>query len=166
MYISVNIWCGILVWCMQENIQHTTSFVIIIIWIVGLWQRWSSLLLLQNHEKTPWSKTRLSGLYYAWRDQFWGTRSKVSNWKLKEIYKLEKYDLLDWLTVTYSDGSWYNFRPSSNEPLLRLNMEAHTQERFDELYNEIMAHIQTFEVRAINRLLFELFSWFVRIYMI
>ena len=64
--------------------------------------------------------------------------------KLKEIYKLEKYDLLDWLTVTYSDGSWYNFRPSSNEPLLRLNMEAHTQERFDELYNEIMAHIQTF----------------------
>lgn len=64
--------------------------------------------------------------------------------KLAEIYKNEKHDLFDGITVEYSDGSWWNFRPSSNEPLLRFNLEAKTQERFDELYNEIMIHIRTF----------------------
>lgn len=52
--------------------------------------------------------------------------------------------MFDGITVTYNDGSWWNFRPSSNEPLLRLNMEARTQERFDALYAEIMDHIRTF----------------------
>ena len=64
--------------------------------------------------------------------------------KLAEMYKSEKYDLFDGITVEYPDGSWWNFRPSSNEPLLRFNLEAKTQERFDELYAEIMAHIWTF----------------------
>ncbi len=64
--------------------------------------------------------------------------------KLERIYKSEKYDLFDWITVEYSDGSWWNFRPSSNEPLLRFNLEAKTQARFDGLYAEIMAHIRTF----------------------
>ncbi len=64
--------------------------------------------------------------------------------KLEELYKSEKYDMFDGITVTYDDGSWWNFRPSSNEPLLRLNMEARTQERFDSLYAEIMEHIRTF----------------------
>lgn len=64
--------------------------------------------------------------------------------KLEELYKSEKYDMFDGITVSYDDGSWWNFRPSSNEPLLRLNMEARTQERFDSLYAEIMEHIRTF----------------------
>lgn len=64
--------------------------------------------------------------------------------KLSVMYKNEEYDLSDGITVEYSDGSWWNFRPSSNEPLLRLNMEARTQERFDALYAEIMEHIRTF----------------------
>jgi phosphomannomutase len=64
--------------------------------------------------------------------------------KLAEIYSSEKYDLFDGITVSYSDGSWWNFRPSSNEPLLRLNMEARDQNRFDTLYAEIMGHIQRF----------------------
>jgi phosphomannomutase len=64
--------------------------------------------------------------------------------KLAEIYKYEKYDIYDGITVEYDDGSWWNFRPSSNEPLLRFNMEARTQERFDELHGEIMRHIRTF----------------------
>ena len=64
--------------------------------------------------------------------------------KLAEIYKHEQHDLFDGITVEYDDGSWWNFRPSSNEPLLRFNMEARTQARFDLLYEEIMAHIRTF----------------------
>lgn len=63
---------------------------------------------------------------------------------LAEIYKHEDHDLFDGITVRYTDGSWWNFRPSSNEPLLRLNMEARTRERFDELYEEIMEHIRKF----------------------
>lgn len=63
---------------------------------------------------------------------------------LAEIYKDEDHDLFDGITVRYTDGSWWNFRPSSNEPLLRLNMEARTRERFDELYEEIMEHIRKF----------------------
>lgn len=69
---------------------------------------------------------------------------KLAIKKLEEIYKLEKHDMFDGVTVSYDDGSWWNFRPSSNEPLLRLNMEARTQERFDMLYTEIMEHIRTF----------------------
>jgi phosphomannomutase len=60
------------------------------------------------------------------------------------MYKEKNPDFFDGITIEYDDGSWWNFRPSSNEPLLRLNMEAPTQERFDELYAEIMGHIQSF----------------------
>ncbi len=64
--------------------------------------------------------------------------------QLADLYKHEDHDLFDGITVRYPDGSWWNFRPSSNEPLLRLNMEARTEERFDVLYGEIMEHIRTF----------------------
>lgn len=63
---------------------------------------------------------------------------------LGNLYREYSPDFFDGITVEYSDGSWWNFRPSSNEPLLRLNMEAKTQERFDELYAEIMGHIESF----------------------
>ncbi len=63
---------------------------------------------------------------------------------LGSLYEDAHPDFFDGITVEYADGSWWNFRPSSNEPLLRLNMEAKTQQRFDELYQEIMTHIRTF----------------------
>ena len=63
---------------------------------------------------------------------------------LGSLYQDAHPDFFDGITVEYSDGSWWNFRPSSNEPLLRFNMEAKTEERFDELYREILAHIHTF----------------------
>lgn len=64
--------------------------------------------------------------------------------KLAELYVSENHDMFDGITVTYDDGSWWNFRPASNDPVVRLNMEARTQERFDELYAEIMEHIRKF----------------------
>lgn len=63
---------------------------------------------------------------------------------LVAMYIHNNPDCFDGITVEYDDGSWWNFRPSSNEPLLRLNMEAKTQSRFDILYAEILGHIQTF----------------------
>ncbi len=63
---------------------------------------------------------------------------------LTHLYSTENQDFLDGLTVSYDDGSWWNVRPASNDPVIRLNMEAKTQERFDELYTEIKGHIETF----------------------
>jgi len=64
--------------------------------------------------------------------------------KLAAIYSESNPDFFDGITIEYADGSWWNFRPSSNEPLLRLNMEARTQDRFDALYEEIIGHIHQF----------------------
>ncbi len=69
---------------------------------------------------------------------------------LGSLYKDAHPDFFDGITVEYSDGSWWNFRPSSNEPLLRFNMEAKTQERFDALYTEIISHIRTFGTTSQN----------------
>ncbi len=63
---------------------------------------------------------------------------------LTELYKHANQNFLDGLTVSYDDGSWWNIRPASNDPVIRLNMEAKTQERFDELYGEIRAHMERF----------------------
>jgi phosphomannomutase len=47
-------------------------------------------------------------------------------------------DELDGLTVSLSDGSWFNVRPSNTEPLLRLNVEAATPEAMTELRDAVL----------------------------
>jgi len=47
--------------------------------------------------------------------------------KIKEKYSDGKQDFLDGVTVEYDDW-WFNVRPSNTEPLLRLTIEADTQE--------------------------------------
>ena len=42
-----------------------------------------------------------------------------------------KQDLTDGLTVEYEDW-WFNCRPSNTEPLLRLNLEARTEELMED----------------------------------
>ncbi|OGB85452.1 hypothetical protein A2994_02435 [candidate division Kazan bacterium RIFCSPLOWO2_01_FULL_48_13] len=74
------------------------------------------------------------------------TNFKVSDPKLMMQKLAARYadgaiDWLDGLTVTYSDW-WLNVRPSSNEPLLRLNVEAVSQERLDNKTTELTAAIQ------------------------
>ncbi|HLZ15053.1 MAG TPA: phosphomannomutase/phosphoglucomutase [Candidatus Saccharimonadales bacterium] len=54
-----------------------------------------------------------------------------------------EHETLDGLTIRFDDQSWCNVRPSNTEPLLRLNAEAKTQARLDEL----VAHI----TKLINR---------------
>jgi len=51
-------------------------------------------------------------------------------------------DELDGLTVTRSDGDWFNVRSSNTEPLLRLNVEAATPERMAALRDELLALIR------------------------
>jgi len=47
-------------------------------------------------------------------------------------------DRLDGLTVDYGDW-WYNLRPSNTEPLLRLNVEARTEDQCEHHVDEVLA---------------------------
>jgi phosphomannomutase len=56
-------------------------------------------------------------------------------------YRDGRHDRVDGLTVEYGDW-WFNVRPSNTEPLLRLNVEARTEELLQEKTNELLALIR------------------------
>ena len=56
--------------------------------------------------------------------------------KVKEHYKDGEIELMDGVTVSYKDW-WFNLRPSNTEPLLRLTIEADTQELLEEKKKEL-----------------------------
>jgi len=60
--------------------------------------------------------------------------------KVKEKYITGKQDFLDGITVTYKDW-WFNLRPSNTEPILRLTIEADTQEILDKKVKELTKFI-------------------------
>ncbi len=51
-------------------------------------------------------------------------------------------DELDGLTIALGDGSWFNVRASNTEPLLRLNVEAPTEQRMAGLRDDVLALIR------------------------
>ena len=61
--------------------------------------------------------------------------------KLAERYSDAKQDRLDGLTVEYEDW-WFNCRPSNTEPLLRLNLEARTEELMVQKRDEVLGLIR------------------------
>ncbi len=61
--------------------------------------------------------------------------------KLKLEYDDGKQDLTDGLTVEYEDW-WFNCRASNTEPLLRLNLEARTQEQMANKRDEVLSVIR------------------------
>ncbi|MGH3739064.1 MAG: phosphomannomutase/phosphoglucomutase [Micromonosporaceae bacterium] len=52
-------------------------------------------------------------------------------------------DELDGLTVDFTDGSWFNLRPSNTEPLLRLNVEARDAGRMAELRDAVLSLVNS-----------------------
>jgi phosphomannomutase len=59
--------------------------------------------------------------------------------KMEELarrYNDGQIDHLDGITIGYKDW-WFNCRPSNTEPLLRLNLEARTEEMLNEKLNEV-----------------------------
>jgi phosphomannomutase len=52
-------------------------------------------------------------------------------------------DLLDGLTVSLADGSWFNLRPSNTEPLLRLNVEAPDAASLAALRDDVLGIVRT-----------------------
>ncbi|HET7483077.1 MAG TPA: phosphomannomutase/phosphoglucomutase [Actinomycetota bacterium] len=61
--------------------------------------------------------------------------------ELAERYGDARQDRLDGLTVEYDDW-WFNCRPSNTEPLLRLNLEARTEELMAAKRDEVLAVIR------------------------
>ena len=51
-------------------------------------------------------------------------------------------DELDGLTVQLADGAWFNVRPSNTEPLLRLNVEAPTEDAVRALADDVLAIVR------------------------
>ncbi|BBZ06742.1 phosphomannomutase/phosphoglucomutase [Mycolicibacterium doricum] len=56
--------------------------------------------------------------------------------------RIHSIDHLDGVTVDLGGGRWFNLRTSNTEPLLRLNVEAHTAEEVDEVVVQISATVQ------------------------
>ena len=61
--------------------------------------------------------------------------------EIKEAYKDNLRDELDGLTFEFSDW-WFNVRPSNTEPLLRVTVEARTEERLKQKQAEIKKLIE------------------------
>jgi phosphomannomutase len=61
--------------------------------------------------------------------------------KIAASYPPEREDRMDGLTVEFEDW-WFNVRPSNTEPLLRLNVEAKTEDLLNEKTAEVLALIR------------------------
>ncbi len=91
------------------------------------------------------SDTKMSKLINSYKKYFkieeTNTEVKDKAAKLKEIQELfkdkAKVSTLDGVTVELP-GWWFNVRPSNTEPLLRLNLEADTEELMKEKKKEIL----------------------------
>jgi phosphomannomutase len=62
--------------------------------------------------------------------------------RVAAAYAGERLDRTDGLTVRFTDGAWFNLRPSNTEPLLRLNVEAADAARMAALRDELLAVIR------------------------
>ncbi|MGV9615891.1 phosphomannomutase/phosphoglucomutase [Nocardia xishanensis] len=57
--------------------------------------------------------------------------------------RAKSVDRLDGVTVQLADNAWFNLRASNTEPLLRLNVEARSQEEVDALVTEILTIVRS-----------------------
>jgi phosphomannomutase len=57
--------------------------------------------------------------------------------RLSEAYAEYEQSDMDGLTVELGEDTWFNVRPSNTEPVMRLNAEADTQARLDEVVERV-----------------------------
>ncbi|QSB17469.1 phosphomannomutase/phosphoglucomutase [Natronosporangium hydrolyticum] len=70
------------------------------------------------------------------------TDQSASAARVAAAFAAHDSDELDGLTVRFDDGAWFNLRASNTEPLLRLNVEAPTEQRMTELRDEVLALVR------------------------
>ncbi|MRH91075.1 phosphomannomutase/phosphoglucomutase [Nocardia sp. SYP-A9097] len=75
--------------------------------------------------------------------------STVADAKERTVAVLEAFgkraksvDRMDGVTVQLADRAWFNLRASNTEPLLRLNVEARSQDEVDQLVTEILSIVR------------------------
>ena len=56
--------------------------------------------------------------------------------------RAQSIDRLDGYTVDLGEGAWFNLRASNTEPLLRLNIEAPTQDQVDSIAEEVLGIVR------------------------
>lgn len=74
--------------------------------------------------------------YHSGEILFQGDNTQAKMEEFERRYSDGQIDYLDGITIGYKDW-WLNCRPSDAEPLLRLNVEAKSQELLDEKLSEI-----------------------------
>jgi phosphomannomutase len=97
------------------------------------------------------SKQKLSVLVEPYRKaytQIQETNFEVSDKegtikKISETFSDSDINLIDGLTISFPNSSWFNVRPSNTEPLLRLNAEARTQYDLNKLVSKVTEIIES-----------------------
>ncbi len=62
--------------------------------------------------------------------------------ELREEFSDAEFEIIDGLTVKYEDW-WFNTRPSANDPVMRLNLEADTKELMEEKRDAVLEIIRS-----------------------
>ena len=101
------------------------------------------MIQLMVHEKKPLSELARPIMRYFHSPEINSKCADVARKlaELKEKYKGGKVIELDGLTIEFDDW-WFNVRPSQTEPLLRLNVEAKTEEMLEEKTKELLEVIR------------------------
>jgi phosphomannomutase len=100
-------------------------------------------------EKMSKSSQKISEMIAGFGDYYISGEINSTVNDTKEVLKrlAEKYadaeniDYMDGITIRYSDWH-FNVRPSNNDPVIRLNLEAHTQEMMEQKRDEVLAVIR------------------------
>ncbi len=104
----------------------------------------ASMVVMDRMSKTAKPLSELLAPLRRWHDSG-EINTEVSDQqammeRISELYPKDSQDRLDGLTVEFEDW-WFNVRPSNTEPLLRLNVEARTEELLKEKTAEVLALI-------------------------
>ena len=108
---------------------------------------WTSFLVLKllDETKQPLSKLAapMKRYFQSGEINFTVEDKEGTLKKIEALYQktAQHTDWMDGLTVEFDDW-WFNIRPSNTEPLLRLNLEANSNDAMEQRKKEIMALIE------------------------
>ena len=117
-----------------KNNFFTDSGIITAIWVMNL----------LSAKGIPFSELiRPLKKYYSSGEINSEVKDKEAKMKeLAENYKEGRVSWLDGVRVDFDDW-WFNVRPSNTEPLLRLNLEAKTEQKMEEMRNKLLSEIRS-----------------------
>jgi len=105
----------------------------------------AAIVVLQRMSETGTSLSELLAPYRRYvvsgeiNSEVAGQQARID--ELAEAFADGRQDTLDGLTVEYDDW-WFNMRPSNTEPLLRLNVEARTDDLLKAKTDELLGRIR------------------------